>query len=80
MAKKKIWARVGMSFEVDEQAFLEDATKELSRALGEEKLHLDGETYVPYEILEEYGFPESLSAEVDMPLLDDEDMIPENQA
>lgn len=69
MAKKKIWARVGMSFEVDEQAFLEDATKELSRALREEELHLDGESYVPYEILEEYGFPEGLDAEVDMTLL-----------
>lgn len=66
MAKKKIWARVGMTFEVDEQAFLEDPEKELSRSLREEELHLDGETYIPSGVLEEYGFQIDYPVEVDM--------------
>lgn len=66
MGKKKIWARVGMTFEVDEQAFLDNPERELARALREEDLRLDGETYIPENVLDEYGFPSDREVGVDM--------------
>lgn len=66
MGKKKIWARVGMTFEVDEQAFLANPEKELARALREETLILDGESYIPENVLEDYGFDIPGDIEVDL--------------
>lgn len=66
MGKKQIWARVGMTFVVDEDAFLDNPEKELARALREEKLSVDGHSYVPESVLEDYGFDIDYDVEVEI--------------
>lgn len=46
----KIWARVGMAFEVDEVIYKADPKLAMLTALHEGKVKLDGETYIPANV------------------------------
>lgn len=58
-----VWARVGMTFEVDEEEFKNNPVATLVAALEKGNCHLDGESYIPPDC----GIPGEETVNFEMP-------------